>query len=108
MLATYKDDAYPLAGSPDLVVEIVSEHSVRKDKERLPKAYFAAGLREYWLVDARGEELIYQIHRRGETAFEPQPVDTDGFQESSVLRCGYRLVRRRGLGRFWRYDLEIR
>ena len=33
-------------GSPDLVIEIVSDSSVNKDTWRLPKAYFDAGLSE--------------------------------------------------------------
>lgn len=97
-----------LEGAPDLVVEIVSDSSVRKDTERLPKAYFLAGLREFWLVDARGDELQFQIHRRSEKAFEPVPSDADGFQGSAVLSCRYRLVRQRGLGGFWQYELERR
>ena len=42
-------------GGPDLIVEIVSDSSVAKDTRRLPKAYFKAGVREFWLADARRE-----------------------------------------------------
>ncbi|HEY1065988.1 MAG TPA: Uma2 family endonuclease, partial [Pirellulales bacterium] len=41
-----------LEGAPDLIVEIVSDSSVAKDRRRLPAAYFTAGVLEYWLVDA--------------------------------------------------------
>lgn len=44
-----------LVGSPDLVVEIVSRSSVRKDTKILPERYFKAGVTEYWLVDCRDE-----------------------------------------------------
>ena len=46
-----------LEGSPDMVLEVVSDSSVRKDYELLREAYWKAGIREYWLVDARGERL---------------------------------------------------
>ena len=50
-----------LEGSPDMVLEVVSDSSVRKDYELLREAYWKAGIREYWLVDARGESLEFQI-----------------------------------------------
>ncbi len=46
------DDYIELLGSPDLVVEIVSDTSVRKDTVLLRKAYGRAGVEEYWLIDA--------------------------------------------------------
>src|SRR5262249_1305306 len=36
-------------GGPDLIVEILSDSSERKDLRRLPTAYFHAGVREFWL-----------------------------------------------------------
>src|SRR3990172_3727392 len=42
-----------LEGSPDLVVEIVSDSSVLKDTRRLPSLYYRAGVAEFWLIDAR-------------------------------------------------------
>jgi Uma2 family endonuclease len=50
-------------GVPDMVLEIVSAGSVKKDTERLYKAYYEAGIKEYWLVDARGERLKFDIFR---------------------------------------------
>ena len=46
-----------IEGAVDLIVEIVSDSSVRKDTQRLPAAYYRAGVRENWLIDARGEQL---------------------------------------------------
>ncbi len=82
-------------GPPDLIVEIVSDASVRKDTERLPGAYFRAGVGEYWLADARGEELLFRIHHRGGEGFIAAPEDTEGFQRSAVLDRCYRLDRGR-------------
>ncbi len=93
-------------GGPDLVVEIVSDSSVKKDTERLPAAYFAAGVIEYWLIDARGKELFFQIHHRGPNAFVPTPLDDEGFQPSAVLQCGYCLDRDRHARGHWVYRLR--
>ncbi len=95
-------------GGPDLVVEIVSDSSVKKDTVRLPKAYFLAGVREYWLIDARGEELSFQLLRRGSAAFEPTPTDADGYQRSEVLDAHYRLDRSRHKRGHWVYQLRLK
>ncbi len=84
-----------LEGPPDLVIEIVSDASVRKDTEDLPRGYYQAGVSEFWLTDARGADLIFRIHRRGASQFEPAETDADGYQYSDVLRRWYRLDRTR-------------
>ena len=95
-----------IEGAPDLVVEIVSDKSVNKDTHRLPAAYFKAGVREFWLVDARGDEIVFRIHRRGDSGFEPVALVVDGFQSSVVLGCRYRLDRSRNAKGRWVYDLR--
>src|SRR5262249_33936304 len=52
-----------LEGTPDMVLEVVSRSSVRKDTVLLRRAYWAAGIAEYWLVDARQEPLSFDILR---------------------------------------------
>ena len=42
-----------IQGSPDMVLEVVSDSSVQKDEELLRRAYWEAEIREYWMVDAR-------------------------------------------------------
>jgi len=59
-----------LEGAPDLVVEIVSDRSVVKDTRRLPEAYFKAGVREFWLADARSQQLVFLIHQRAEAGYQ--------------------------------------
>src|SRR5438034_8705720 len=50
------DDGFvELVGTPDMVLEVVSESSVAKDNDTLRQAYWEAGIPEYWLVDARGD-----------------------------------------------------
>jgi Uma2 family endonuclease len=99
------DSYVEIEGSPDLVVEILSDGSEHKDKKRLSKAYYRAGVREYWLVDVRGDKLMLQILCRGRERFEASPVDDDGFQPSEVLQCRYTLNRQRGPGGFWQFAL---
>lgn len=94
-----------LEGGPDLIVEIVSDSSVVKDTRRLPVAYFAAGVREFWLADARGDELLFRIHRRGNNEFEPVDVDGNGFQRSEVMSSNYQLIRSWDQRGRWEFDL---
>ena len=96
-----------LEGGPELVVEIVSDASVGKDRRRLPPAYFAAGVTEFWLVDARGPELEFVIHHRGENGFVPVTVAADGGQPSMVFSCGFRLIRGRNTRGRYVYDLVV-
>lgn len=104
--ASGDEDSYvELEGTPDLVVEIVSDGSEHKDKKRLSTAYFRAGVREYWLVDVRGNKLVLQILHRGGDRFEALPVDGDGYQRTDVLQCRYKLNRQRGPSGFWQFAL---
>jgi len=80
-----------LEGAPDLIVEIVSDSSVGKDTKRLPKKYFEAGVREFWLADARRQPLVFRIHERGASSFRAVEPDVEGFQASAVLGSHFRL-----------------
>ena len=105
--ASHKPGRYiEFEGPPDLIVEIVSDGSEEKDLYRLPLVYYTAGVREYWLVDARGEELVFQINKRGESAFVLQPLDADGFQTSDVFGRRFRLDRSRNRIGNWHYVLN--
>src|SRR5690606_19683273 len=54
-----------MEGTPDWVLEVVSRSSVQKDTRLLREAYHAAGIPEYWLIDARYEnEIDFQVLRR--------------------------------------------
>jgi len=103
--ANREDDVIEFDGPPDMVAEVVSDSSVNKDMRRLPEAYFTAGIKEFWLIDARGDELRFTIHNRGNTAFEPVAVDTDGFQHSDVFARTFKLTRERNRRGYWKYDL---
>jgi Uma2 family endonuclease len=53
-----------LEGTPDIVIEVVSSFSVRKDTKILRDLYWRAGIPEYWLIDARKPPLQFDILRR--------------------------------------------
>ena len=78
-----------LDGPADLVVEIVSPDSDRRDRGEKFLEYEAAGIPEYWLIDPLRSEALFYV--RGEDGrYHPAPVDADGFYHSTVLR-GFRL-----------------
>ena len=52
------------------------------------------------------KNLIFQIYRRGMTAFEPAAIDPEGYQYSAVLDCWYRLERYRDEVGDWAYELK--
>jgi Uma2 family endonuclease len=97
-----------LEGAPDLIVEIVSDSSVRKDLERLPKLYAQAGVPELWLTDCRGADLAFEIYILGPAGYERQPADPEGWRYSPPLGRHVRLVRCRNQLSRWVYDLETR
>ena len=97
-----------LEGAPDLIVEIVSDRSVAKDTQRLPEAFFKAGVGEFWLADARSEPVVFRIHRRGQTGYELVQPDAEGFQPSAVFGCSFRLDARRDAQGNWAFDLQVK
>jgi Uma2 family endonuclease len=96
-----------LEGTPDWVLEIVSDSSVRKDTRRLRERYHRAGIPEYWLIDARGENLAFQILVRAETEYTAA-AGRGGWQASPVFRRRFRLARRRGRLNLWEYTLQMK
>jgi Uma2 family endonuclease len=94
-----------IEGTPDLVVEVVSDSSVRKDNHLLREAYLRAGIAEYWLVDARGDSILFQILQNQGKTFHSiagwgQP------QASAVLGGRWTLSRTRNRAGGYRYRLE--
>lgn len=101
------DEAVEVEGSPDLVLEVVSRSSVRKDTVTMPDACFAAGVREYWIVDARSRDVDFRILRRGTRGFRAVP-EKAGWRRSSVLRREFRIVSRPGRLGLTVYELQVR
>ena len=73
-----------LAGPADLVVEIVSPESVRRDTVDKFSEYQEAGVREYWLLDPLLKRATF--YQRGEGGlFRPASPDDDGIYRCAVL-----------------------
>jgi Uma2 family endonuclease len=106
--ASKEPDRYvEIEGAPDVVVEVVSDGSVKKDTQRLPGLYARAGIPELWIADTRDEETMrFEIHvlRGGE--YVPVEPDAEGWVESERLGVSFRLTRRRTRIGTWGYRLE--
>jgi len=75
-----------LIGAADLVVEVISEHSVRRDRLEKFAAYAQAGVPEYWLLDprpGRQREDFYRLTDEG--TYEPVPLDAEGRYHPIVI-----------------------
>ncbi|MDZ4764791.1 MAG: Uma2 family endonuclease [Chloroflexota bacterium] len=71
-------------GAPDLIVEIVSPSSDKRDRVDKFREYEQAGVREYWILDPRFRELaFYQLDDNGE--YERIAPDENGVYTSRVL-----------------------
>lgn len=95
-----------LEGSPDMALEVVSDSSVEKDTVLLRQAYAIAGIREYWLIDAREEPAQFDILRltaRGYVAGRKRL----GWVRSEVFNRWFRLSPRVGPGGYTRFRLEV-
>jgi len=93
-------------GTPDWVLEVVSESSVKKDTESLRDIHHRSGIPEYWLIDARFDEVSFQILRRRRDRYVTVKPH-DGWHRSTVFGRSFRLERRKNrLGR-WRYTLDV-
>jgi Uma2 family endonuclease len=97
-----------LDGPVDLVVEIVSDGSVRKDTERLPPLYARAGIPELWIVDARGEEPRFLIFTLRDGHYVEIEAGAEGWASSPTLEKEFRLRSRRAGTFRWRYTLDVR
>lgn len=82
-----------LVGSPDMVLEVVSGSSEKKDNQTLFEAYYEAGIAEYWLVDARQKEIEFHIYKRGAKKYTVTKTQPDGWVKSVVFGKSFRLVR---------------
>lgn len=77
-------------GAPDLLVEVVSADSVRRDQVEKFLEYEREGVREYWLIDSRPAHYGVEAFSLEETTYVPIEVNEEGWLESKVLP-GFRL-----------------
>ncbi len=85
----HRIDENRLTGPADLAVEIVSDDSVARDRVAKFAEYEAAGVREYWIVDARpGREAVEWFGLAPDGRYVPIPPDAEG-RLSSVALPGF-------------------
>jgi Uma2 family endonuclease len=88
-------------------MEIVSKFSVQKDTKSLREKYHRAHIPEYWLIDARGDEIDFQILIWQESGYATS-AGKGGWQMSPVFNRRFRLIRRKGRMNLWEYTLQIK
>jgi Uma2 family endonuclease len=84
-------DGIELVGTPDMVLEVASRSSVRKDYEELPDLYFDAGITEYWRIDSRSREARFDLLRRTATGYRAAR-DNAGWRKSVVFGAAFRIT----------------
>jgi Uma2 family endonuclease len=100
-------DVAELIGAPDMVLEIVGPSSVRKDTAMLPEVYERAGIPEYWLIDARADEISFNLFTLTADGYTATPA-RDGWLFSPVFGRDVRLTRVQNPIGLWRYRLDVR
>src|SRR5712692_3334582 len=63
-----------IEGAPDLLVEILSPSTARRDRNEKLKLYAESGVREYWLADFKLRHITFLVNREGHFQVE-LPVD---------------------------------
>lgn len=68
---------------PELVIEVVSERSADRDYIEKREEYWQLGIKEYWIVDTKREQVI--LFRRGKSDWAEKRLDPDGVITSKLL-----------------------
>ena len=75
-----------LSGPADLVVEVISDDSVARDRADKFYEYQEAGVREYWILDSRpGRERTDFFVLDEKARYRPVPPESDGRYHSTIL-----------------------
>ncbi len=101
-----QEEFIEIVGTPDVVLEVLSDSSLRKDRVRLKAAYESARIPEYWMVDARGDQISFEIFTLDGRAYRPS-APPDQPQTSRVLGARFRLRRARNRVGRYTYTLVI-
>lgn len=102
-----EEDYIELEGSVDWVAEVLSPSSEKKDTETLLHRYHLAGIKEYWLIDARGAKIRFMPHQWQSQGFKPIEA-RGGWYSSPVFGKPFRWRRKKNRINQWTYLLEHR
>jgi Uma2 family endonuclease len=102
-----RENSLEIVGTPDMVLEVVSPTSVQKDTVLLRDLYWRADIPEYWLIDPRRHELVFDILRRGPKGYFPARK-TGGWVKSAVFGKSFRLTRENDAMELAVYTLHVR
>jgi Uma2 family endonuclease len=78
-------------GSLDMTLEVLSPTSEHKDTVDLRQLYCAAGVSEYWLVDARQPQIKFSLLKRTGKGYVETRRQADGWLKSAVFGRSFRL-----------------
>ena len=102
-----RENSLEVVGSPDMVLEVVSPTSVQKDTVLLRDLYWRAGIPEYWLIDPRRNDLVFDILRHGSKGYRPVRK-SGGWMRSAVFGKSFRLNRENDVMELAMYSLLFR
>jgi len=72
-----------IEGPPDLIVEILSPRTERADREIKFRLYASAGVKEYWIIDARARRV--DVFSLGPTGYGEATACGPGSQARSAV-----------------------
>lgn len=107
LLEGAEEGVVELEGSPDMVLEVISASSVAKDTVQLRDLYWRAGIQEYWLVDARGDRLEFDILQHSARGYLATRK-LGGWLKSRVFGKSFRLTREPDAIGNPDYNLEVK
>jgi Uma2 family endonuclease len=73
-----------ILGAPDLVVEILSEHSATRDRELKLGAYERTGVREYWIVDTEAHAVDRYVRSGDRLQHTGRHTDTIEYRTADI------------------------
>jgi Uma2 family endonuclease len=64
-----------IEGAPDLLVEVLSRGTARRDRGEKLSLYAESGVREYWVVDPRERQIEFLVNEGGRFVVSVPPGD---------------------------------
>jgi len=80
-----------LEGPADLVIEIISDDSIRRDRDDKFQEYSQAGIPEYWIIDPRREKNRADFYHLNEKGLYTLFATEDDKWVNSTIIPGFRL-----------------